>query len=224
MLSQLVYIHPQVAEKLLEKKWVRCKRILAEIAEQQSGALRAERGVPRMALKWGFAEVCSGIGVVILLAFCAGGIVAGMLQLVDLAEERTAKAKRVVVYSGASVSCLHMLLLLLDSLPLTPVLLGLVAHIGYTSLAASTKFPSIQITEPLTIACAILFASSVYTYANMVAVELIDMPTSFGIGFLMSMCLFVPFGVVIVSMTSDTMLPGGFSSSNKGGVRVNPPR
>lgn len=171
-------------------------------------------------LKMLVAEVCSYGGMLLLVLFGMTSAMAGMMWLADAAEERTLLAKRVLVYTAVVVLMLHVFLLLFESLPLLPVLLGSAAHIAYLSLASASSFPIVHVSEPVPIVCIALFVMSLLSYTHMVSVELIDVPTMFGVGFLVLMAIAVPFGVLVLALGNDTLLPGGISSSSKGGVQV----
>lgn len=72
----------------------------------------------------------------------------GLYYLAELVEEYTKLAKRIITYSTQGVLILHLLVLVIDRLPLKCVAAGVAAHLCY--LGQLKRYPFMQLWSPVT--------------------------------------------------------------------------
>ncbi len=72
----------------------------------------------------------------------------GLYYLAELVEEYTKLAKRIITYVTQAVLVLHVLVLVVDRLPVRCVVAGVAAHSCY--LGELQKYPFMQLWSPVT--------------------------------------------------------------------------
>ncbi len=72
----------------------------------------------------------------------------GLYYLAELVEEYTKLAKRIITHTTQGVLVLHVLVLVVDRLPVKCVAAGLAAHLCY--LGQLQKYPFMQLWSPVT--------------------------------------------------------------------------
>lgn len=72
----------------------------------------------------------------------------GLYYLAELVEEYTKLAKRIITYSTQGILILHLLVLVVDRLPLKCVAAGVAAHLCY--LGQLKRYPFMQLWSPVT--------------------------------------------------------------------------
>ncbi len=85
---------------------------------------------------------CCQAGAVLLVA------ATGLYYLAELVEEYTKLAKRIITYVTQAVLVLHVLVLVVDRLPVRCVIAGMAAHSCY--LGELQKYPFMQLWSPVT--------------------------------------------------------------------------
>ena len=72
----------------------------------------------------------------------------GLYYLAELVEEYTKLAKKIITYSTQAVLVLHVLVLVIDRLPVKCVAAGIAAHLCY--LGQLQRYPFMQLWSPVT--------------------------------------------------------------------------
>ena len=100
----------------------------------------------------------------LFLLFVAVCLACGLYYLAELAEEHTSTMKRCIGVSIAFVLGVHVLFLLFEQLPTTPLLVSLAAHVVYGWLLQS--FPYLRPCSPPFLAALAMLVASNYAWAR----------------------------------------------------------
>ncbi|EAS31785.3 uncharacterized protein CIMG_07264 [Coccidioides immitis RS] len=94
------------------------------------------------------------LGVIVGFCFLTLAIASGLYYLSELVEEHTVLARRVLSRLIHTVIALHVLLWLIDGLPISLTFLSIVSHLVYASNLR--RFPVVKLSDPLFILSCLL--------------------------------------------------------------------
>ncbi|WEW60352.1 erv26 super protein [Emydomyces testavorans] len=96
------------------------------------------------------------LGMIVGFCFLTLAIASGLYYLSELVEEHTVPARRILSRLIHTIIALHLLLWLIDSLPLSLTLLSILSHLVYASNLR--RFPIVKLSDPLFILSCLLVA------------------------------------------------------------------
>lgn len=156
-------------------------------------------------------------GGYIFLVFLSVCLATGLYYLAELVEEYTKLAKKIITYTTQAVLVLHVLVLVIDRLPVKCVAAGIAAHLCY--LGQLQRYPFMQLWSPVTAGSIGFFILSNALWGvhfwrdSWHSLEYI-------FGFLFLTSWIVPFSLFLSVAANESVLPGGanagmtFSSSS----------
>lgn len=145
-------------------------------------------------------------GGYIFLVFLSVCLATGLYYLAELVEEYTKLAKRIITYTTQGVLVLHLLVLVVDRLPLKCVAAGVSAHLCY--LGQLKRYPFMQLWSPVTAGSIGFFVLSNLLWGmhfwrdSWHSLEYI-------FGFLFLTTWIVPFSLFLSVAANESVLPGG---------------
>ncbi|KAI0147676.1 transmembrane adaptor Erv26 [Xylariaceae sp. FL1272] len=159
------------------------------------------------------------LGSILGFGFLTLAIASGLYYLSELVEEHTVIAKRLLTQLIYFVIGLQSVLWLVDSLPLTLSLMGIVSHGVY--LGNMRRFPFVKLTDPLFLVSCVLVLANHYlwfrhfsesqqrSYSRMSSMyDQTDAPTFTEIASFFGICVWlVPFALFVSLSASDNVLP-----------------
>lgn len=161
-------------------------------------------------------------GAYLFVLFFAVCLATGLYYLAELVEEYTRLTRKVINYAIKFVIGVHVLLLLVDRLPVLAIGVGIASHVVYSRLLKT--FPYISLTSPdflgsvgLLILSHVVWIRFFYTDPRCVYVSM-----EWTFGFMLVMVWIVPFAFFISLAANESVLPGaggvgsyqGFGSSD----------
>jgi hypothetical protein len=148
-------------------------------------------------------------GAYLFVLFFAVCLATGLYYLAELVEEYTRLTRKVISYAIKAVIGLHVLLYLVDSLPLISIAIGIAAHVVYYRLLKT--FPYISLASPdflgslgLLILSHVAWIRFFYTDPRCIYVSM-----EWIFGFMLVMVWIVPFAFFISLAANESVLPGG---------------
>ncbi|KAL3146407.1 hypothetical protein ABBQ32_003089 [Trebouxia sp. C0010 RCD-2024] len=150
---------------------------------------------------------CGGYIFLVFLSVC---LATGLYYLAELVEEYTKLAKRIITYSTQGVLILHLLVLVIDRLPLKCVAAGVAAHLCY--LGQLKRYPFMQLWSPVTAgSIGFLILSNVLWGMHFWRDSWQSLEYIFGFLFLTTWI--VPFSLFLSVTANESVLPGGANAS-----------
>ena len=153
------------------------------------------------------------LAYVVQICFGILCLAAGLYYVAETIEEYTSSSKKTMHYMTCSVIIILTLLWVIDGLPITMYLSGLVANIFYLCLLQA--FPFIQFSSPSFILSVLAFCLKHYVSLNYFANNYV--PYTEIVGYFTICCWVVPFTLLISTSASENALPmhgGGGSQPN----------
>ncbi|KAJ2904735.1 hypothetical protein MKZ38_007353 [Zalerion maritima] len=159
------------------------------------------------------------LGTVLGFCFLTLSIASGLYYLSELVEEHTVIAKRLLIRLIYLSIGLQTVMALVDRLPVTPTVFGVVAHVVY--LGNMSRFPFVKLTDPLFLLSGVMVLGHHYlwfrffsqaqgrAYANMTNIyDPIDAPTFSQVASYFGLCVWlVPFALFVSLSAGDNVLP-----------------
>eukprot|EP00276_Gloeochaete_wittrockiana_P008736 CAMPEP_0184650496 /NCGR_PEP_ID=MMETSP0308-20130426/8021_1 /TAXON_ID=38269 /ORGANISM="Gloeochaete witrockiana, Strain SAG 46.84" /LENGTH=210 /DNA_ID=CAMNT_0027084045 /DNA_START=54 /DNA_END=686 /DNA_ORIENTATION=- len=143
------------------------------------------------------------ISFYLFLVFVAVCLACGLYYLAELVEEFTTLTKKVIKGTIISVAVIHILLLLVDNLPLNATLVGLAAHAMYYQLLKS--FPFISLKSPQFLGSLALLGADHWIWFRYF--RRVYYRPYHVLGFFLLVVWLVPFGFFISLSINENVLP-----------------
>ncbi|KAI1333029.1 transmembrane adaptor Erv26 [Xylariaceae sp. FL0255] len=159
------------------------------------------------------------LGAVLGFCFLTLAIASGLYYLSELVEEHTVIAKRLLTRLIYFIIGLQAVLWLIDGLPLTLSLMGIVSHVVY--LGNMHRFPFVKLTDPLFLVSCVLVVANHYfwfrhfsitqqrSYSRMTSMyDHPEVPSFTEIASFFGICVWlIPFALFVSLSASDNVLP-----------------
>lgn len=152
----------------------------------------------------------------ILLLFVAICLACGLYYLAEVAEEHSSRVKQGITTATLVVLVVHVLLLLLESLPWMAVGIGFATHLCYLWLLSS--FPILSYTSPQAVASLVMLGLSNWCWLHHFLGHYHQ--AAHILCFFFFNVWLVPAGLFVSLGSHDSVLPDSLGGRGKGGMHL----
>ncbi|XP_024375091.1 uncharacterized protein [Physcomitrium patens] len=154
------------------------------------------------------ATVVVYAGAYLFVLFFAVCLATGLYYLAELVEEYTRLTRKVISYVIKFVIALHVILLVVDRLPMISIGVGIASHVVYHRLLKT--FPYISLTAPdfLGSICLLILSHVVWIRFFYTDPRCAYVTMEWLFGFMLVMVWMVPFAFFISLAANESVLPG----------------